>query len=283
MKKLLILLLVMCLPLIVNAQVFNENDEFYVGDSVNVALFSDNDVPSNSKSSDGTHNGNGFHVLKDSKAGEKTVTLIYDGTIEGSPMVYDESNTEKSHEATAILENSLIGQQLNSIINAEGKKWRVEDYSLLTASDLSNLNITKNSDGIYEIPAKYSFLAPIKVEGVIDKTYYNYWTSIQDQSATSTSIYCVSYNEDRTTEDGVWATLVSKDITKESEKEKCAIRPVVIVNKEYILSINNRKLKSAEKNVTTGIIDYFLPLASVIVISGLLIAITKRKELFKTI
>ena len=279
MKKLFSLLLVMALPLGVYAQVFTEKDEFDVGDSVNVALYSENETPNSDI------NGNGFHVLRDSKAGEETVTLIYDGTIEGSPTVYDESNPGENYVATADLNQAEIGRKLNSVMTAEGKKWRVESFGLLSSSDISYLGLQKNAAGNYEIPAKYSFLAPIKHSILPTAEHYNYWTSIEDTTAETTSVYCVEYNEDRTDNEGIWATLVSKDITSINNNSKCAIRPVVVVKKEYILCNNSKKTPepTPEKNVKTGVTDYIIPLAGVVLIASVAIVFAKKKTVFKSI
>jgi hypothetical protein len=220
----------------------------------------------------------GFHVLKESKSGETTVTLIYDGVLDGSGTVYDETRPDDNHDATSVLEQSVVGQALYNVVYAEDAKWRVENVSLLSSDDLTNLGITKNSNGVYEITEKYSFLAPIKVAG-LSSEMYNYWTQIQDTSAATTSMYCVTYNEDRTESTGVWGTLTSNDITSITNNSKCAIRPVVVIDKAYILC-NNTK---TPPNVETGISNYIIPLAGVLLITCGAIVLTKKKTVFKKI
>ena len=270
MKKVILLLAALAMPLSVSALATSET--FNVGDSVSVALYEGYEKD--------YKNGVGFHVLKESKAGEDTVTLIFDGSIEGSMTVYDEASPDDNHGASTVLEEAVIGQKLQSLINKEGKKWRIEDKaSLLSAADLAYLGINKNAQNQYEIPAKYSFLAPIKGTGM-PKELYNYWTSIVDGSATSTSMYMVEYNDERTTDDGVWATLVSKDITSITDNVKGGIRPVVVIKKEYILCNNS---KPPVKPVDTGVSDYILPLAAVLLIAGSAVVYTKKKNVFNQI
>lgn len=265
MKRFFLLLAVMLMPLSVKAMAISES--FDVGDDVSVALFSDSDNP-----------GTGFHVLKESKSGERTVTLIYDGTIEGSPTIYDETRPDDGHEATANLNDSVVYQKMMSVIKQDGKEWRFDTASLLSLEDLTNLGITKNANGIYEIPAKYSFLAPIKQDG-LPSDHYNYWTSIKDDSAATTSVYCVSYNENRTGDDGVWATLESRSIASITNNSECAIRPVIVIDKAYILCNNSKKTPNAK----TGINDYIVPLAALLLVTASAVVLTKKKSVFKEI
>ena len=278
MKKIILLLLAISFPITVSAMSYE--DVFHVGDSVNVALYSDEDVPSTSQSSDGSYNGNGFHVLKESAAGDAYVTLIYDGVVAGSPTVYDQTRPDDNYTASANYETSVVKRALDEVV-AGTNPWRVVTADLLSANDLTNLGITPNAAGIYEVPAKYSFLAPIKLTG-LTTDMYNYWTKIQDTSVTdSVAVYCVTYNESRTDNDGIWATLESKDITSTQSNSTCAIRPVVVVDKQYILC-NNSQTPTPE-NVKTGVKDYIIPLFSVALIAGLSIVLLKKQSLFKEI
>ena len=270
MKKILFLLVVaLVLPLGVHAMA--QSESFKVGDSVSVALYEGYDQDESTK------NGIGFHVLKESKSGEQYVTLIYDGVLSGSATVYDEA-IPGEHDVTSVLENSVVGQKLSAVVNAEGKKWRATTVTLLKEEDLTNLGITKNAAGIYEITEKYAFVAPIKVSG-LSANMYNYWTQIKDSTAEHTSMYCVTYNESREGNTGVWATLESKDITSVTDNATCGIRPVVVIDKEYILCNNSEEPKNAE----TGVVDYILPLTLVIVAAGGAILLTKRNNAFKQI
>lgn len=276
MKKFILLLTAIVMPLGVHAMAVSET--FDVGDSVSVALYDGYETENK--------NGIGFHVLKASDSGERTVTLIYDGVIGGSATVYDEaipaSTGVEAHDVTTVLEKSVAGTKLNQYVNKEGAKWNVESASLLSLSDIATLGISRNAAGVYEIPAKYSFLAPIKATG-LPKEMYNYWTSIEDTTATSTSVLAVIYNEDRTTDDGVWATLESQDITSITNNAKFAIRPVVVIDKEYILCNNTKTPPTTPDSPKTGVIDYILPLSAVVILAGAASLIMKKKSLFKEI
>lgn len=263
MKKYFILLLVVLLPLSVNAMAYSET--FDVGDSVTVGLKSDED-------------NTGFHVLKESQAGETTVTLIYDGVIEGSATVYDETNPDENHDASVLLDESIVGQKLINLINADGAKWRVETARLLNESDLNNLGITKDDNGLYEINKKYSFLAAIKING-LEPEMYNYWTSIVDESASSAAVYCVTDNASRSSDNEALSTLVSMDITSVTNNSKCAIRPVVVIDKAYILC-NNTKTPTP---VDTGVADYIIPLSFVLIAAVSAVVATKKKSAFQKI
>ena len=102
MKKLVLFLFIVLAPFSVNAMAVSET--FDVGDSISVAL-TEND----------TEIGKGFHVLKESKAGEETVTAIADGTVTDkrsdglpvSPSIYDETMIG-THDATTVRENAYI-------------------------------------------------------------------------------------------------------------------------------------------------------------------------------
>ena len=281
MKKFILLLVAVMLPLGVNALAVSES--FDVGDSVSVALYDGYETEN--------PNGIGFHVLKSSGAGERTVTLIYDGVIDGSSTVYDEdipsSNDLEAHTPTAVLEQSVAGTVLNQTVNKAGAVWKVDSSSLLSLSDINYLGIQKNALGIYEIPAKYSFLAPIKATGV-SAEIYNYWTSIRDDSATSTSVYCVEYNENRASLDDVWATLSSRDITSVTNNSRCGIRPVIVIDKAYILC-NNTKNPTTPTNPTTpespktGVEDYIIPLGMVALLGTVIVISTKKKNVFNQI
>ena len=269
MKKFILLVISLVLPIGVHAMAVSET--FDVGDSVSVALYDGYEKDAK--------NGIGFHVLKESKEGERTVTLIYDGVLEGSSTVYDEARPDDNHPASTVLEESVAGQLLNQLINKEGSKWNIESASFLNLNDIMTLGLTKNSLGIYEVPAKYSFVAPIKAPGV-PAEMYNYWTSIADGSATNTSVYCVTYNENRTSDDGIWATLESKDITSITNNSKCGIRPVVVVDKEIILCNNS---KVPPKSPDTGITDYIIPLAFALVVTLGAVKVINKKNLFNEI
>ena len=115
---------------------------------------------------------------------------------------------------------------------------------------------------------------------------YNYWTSSADTSdTTKTAVYCVTYNEDRTDVNGDWSTLESKDLGDGiyDTAPKCSIRPVITIDKAYILCNNSKTptTTTTVSNVKTGNKDYYLPLLIMLIITiGCIIAI-RRKTLFK--
>lgn len=275
MKKMLMMLLItLFIPAGVNAMAVSES--FYVGDSVSVGIINDEEP------------GVAFHVIADSGPNDQTVTLIYDGILDGSSTVYDESNPADNHDATVNFNESIAYQVLNKAINKEGAKWRVETASILSKDDLTKLGITKNSAGVYEITDKYSFLAPTKPDGMPSSDIYNYWTSISEGDD---SVYCVTLDETNTSLQGTLATLELKNITSITNGPKCGIRPVIVVDKKYILCNNSRpststttqKPTAPSENVKTGIEDYLLPLVSIILIAGITIGVTKKKEVFQDI
>ena len=67
-----------------------------------------------------TKNGIGFYVLKESKAGEETVTLIYDGSITGFITVYDEA-IPGTHDASTELEEAVIDQKYKILLTKKVK------------------------------------------------------------------------------------------------------------------------------------------------------------------
>lgn len=271
MKKFLLSLLLV-VPFSVNAMAVSET--FDVGDSVIVAL----------KEGDTEETGGrAFHVLKPSAAGEETVTLIFDGTADEkrsdgtpvSPTFYDEV-TPGEHEPTTILEKATI---YNSLIEGT-KTWRVESRRLLTVEDLKELGIDK------EIKSNYSWLAPIVLKSdLILPEDYNYWTqsATEDSTAESPKVYCVTATSDNS--NGVYATLESKTIGEVSGNPKCAVRPVVVVKKEYILCNNSKPTTTTTKapQVDTGVEDYYLPLGLVMGASILGYLILRKKNVFDRI
>ena len=287
MKKFILLLTIMILPLGVNAM--NVSDSFDVGDSVSVNLYDgyQNEDP----------NGIGFHVLRASAAGEQNVLLIYDGLIDGSPDYYDQtipgSNGVDEHTATVVLEEAHIGTVINKVVNKAGAKWNIVggSASLLQKSDLEYLGIQQNA-GVYEIPAKYEFLAPRILNGVEVDTS-NYWTSIQGD--TESTVYYVKYNSNRTSLEDAWATLEPVDLSSViTGGEKHGIRPVVFVDKEYILCNNTKNPTTSttpalSTNPTepvspkTGVEDYILPLGIVALVASAIAVYTKKKNVFNQI
>lgn len=270
MKKLILFLFIVLAPFSVNAMAVSET--FDVGDSISVAL-TEND----------TEIGKGFHVLRESKAGEETVTAIADGTVTDkrsdglpvSPSIYDETMIG-THDATTVRENAYIN---NSLIEGT-KSWRVVDRRLLTVEDLQALGIDK------DIKKKYAWLSPLILSDALLPEDYNYWTqsAASDSTTDSPKVYCVTRNESATGsgEDVVYASLVSKSIGDPTNNPKCAVRPVIVVKKEYIICNNSKTTtKKPEQNVDTGVEDYFLPLGLITLITACGYFVVHSKNLFK--
>lgn len=271
MKKMLMLLLTMLfIPAGVKAMATSES--FYVGNRVSVDI---------TKSGVAPENGTSFYVLKDSGPDDSSVTLILDGILVGNT-IYDMPIPADNHDAELVFDKSMAYQTLAKEI--ANRKWDAVIAGILTADDLTRLGITKNSAGIYEIPEKYSFLAPTKLADLPSDTY-NYWTSITEGTD---SVYCVTASNDNT--NGVVATLDLKNINTITNGPKCGIRPVVVVEKQYILcnysvtpTSTTEKPTTPSENVKTGVEDYLLPLVSIILIAGITIGVTKKKEVFQDI
>ena len=267
MKRFL-LVLALSVPFGVNAMATSET--FDIGDEVVVAL-KDGDTEQTG--------GRAFHVLKASAAGEETVTLIFDGTADEprsdgaptSPVVYDEVYPGE-HEPTTILEKAYI---YNSLMEGT-KSWRVESKRLLTTDDLKALGLDKT------ITKDYAWLVPVVKSSVLQAEDSNYWTqSAADDSTTdSPKVYCVTASSDKS--NGVYATLESKTIGDVNNNPKCAVRPVVVVKKEYILCNNSKPKTTATKpeNVETGVEDYYLPLGIVMGVSILGYLVLRKKNVF---
>lgn len=267
MKKFL-LGFMLVVPFGVNAMATSET--FDVGDQVVVALKDGDTIESG---------GRAFHVLKASAAGEETVTLIFDGTADEkrsdgaptSPTVYDEV-TPGETEPTTILEKAYI---YNSLMEGTAS-WRVESKRLLTIEDLQALGIGK------EIKSEYAWLAPVVRSSVLKAEDYNYWTQSKTEDSTTENpkVYCVTATADRS--NGVYATLEGLEIGDVTNNPKCAVRPVVVVKKEYILCNNSKPTTTTTKpeNVDTGVNDYYLPLGIVMGVSILGYLVLRKKSVF---
>lgn len=277
MKRLCLLLLCfLCLPLAVNAMAYSET--FEIGDEVIVDLY-------------GTGEEVAFNVIKESKAGEKTVRLIFDGAFNNINGTYDEDGPD--HTATTQL---TVGTYIyDKLLERVGEKhWNYEEIGLLTKEDLTNLGIVNN-----EITSARNWLAPIKTEKTGEAELlpydYNYWTEIPVENAEK-QVYCVKYNESRTDGNGIYANLVATNITPSSETKTtdgCAIRPVIVVDKSIILCNNTphtppttippttKEKPTPKESPETGITDYLLPLSLVIIFAGSALVIANRKNAFK--
>jgi hypothetical protein len=237
----------------------------------------------------GTDKGNdnpAFYVLAPSTSGQTYVTLIYDGIMASDTMTFDDVATDGSHDT---LTSDFEKASIRSKLSTETTAWTTPNLvRLLKIEDLTNIGITANSSGIYEITAAYSWLSAVKlnVDGVtITPDMYNYWTMSPDTSdTTKTAVYCVTYNETRETADGIWSTLVSKDLGDGiTNSPKCALRPVIVIDKQYVTPCNP-KIQTTTVTATspnTGENSYLVPLGIMLTITIISIIVLRRKVIFK--
>lgn len=275
MKKVIILIFCLVLmPLGVSAMATSE--VFNVGDSVAVDIYGDGEKI-------------GFHVLESSPAGEKFVTLLYDGYVLTSDRLpFDDIDPEANpdDEFSNAFEGSYIQTKLNeAITNGNGiiKKWVNYEGSarLLQAGDLGSLGLTKNSDGNYEVKknSKGDFLTPI-INGLSHPEDANYWTGI---AVGEDSVYVVYYN-DGSYSDDIMAVIKPTVITPDADTVQfsAGIRPVVIVDKEYIIC-NNTSVPGEPDSPETGVADYLGFLAGVAILAGTLLFISRKNNAFVNI
>lgn len=261
MKRFMITLLVLVMmPCMANAMSVEE--EFSVGDSVSVSFNGKTD----------SENLIGFHVLRESKAGESYVTLIYDGIVSEHDSAGNVINAQVNYQLVGTTENSSQFQGsnvqtiLNRIVSSEG--WILASSArLLEREDLTSLGIDVTST---VIPKKYDFLRPVSIESAPSATTTDYWTEI---ASGSNSVYVVSKSSDS----GVAADLVLKNV--DDVNSVASIKPVVVVNKEYIYCNNSKTTTS----VDTGVEDYFLVFGSLVALATIGYVGFKRKDAFQNI
>lgn len=266
MKKICLLLICfLVLPIAVHAVAYSET--FEVGDSVYVDLY-------------GTGEKVAFHVLKYSGPGEEKVRLLFDGSFNNGGVPFDEPKDD--HEATTELERAYVYNRMGEYVSEHD--WHFDSIGLLTEEDLTNLGIKSP----YQITNSNKWLAPTKVdvEGILPEDY-NYWTQIK---ASDTSVYCMTFNEEWTNENDIYSTLVAKAVENDVNNPKCAIRPVIVVDKSIILCNNNPKPTTTtttkekttpKKSPDTGVTDYILPLTLVLLFAGSAFIVANKKSAFK--
>lgn len=259
-KNIIILLALAMIPCMANAMSVEE--EFKVGDSVSVTFNGKTD----------TENLIGFHVLSESKAGESNVTLIYDGIVSEHDSEGNVTNAQVNYQLVGTTENSSIFQGsnvqtiLNRIVSSEG--WILASSArLLEREDLTNLGIELTST---IIPKKYDFLRPVSIESAPSTTTTDYWTQI---ASGNNNVYVVS----KTTQSDASAELVLKNV--DDINSVASIKPVVVVNKEYIYCNNSKTATS----VDTGVEDYFLLFGSLLALATIGYAGFKKKDAFQNI
>lgn len=261
MKRFMITLLVLVMmPCMANAMSVEE--EFNIGDSVSVSFNGKTD----------SENLIGFHVLRESKAGESYVTLIYDGIVSEHDSAGNVINAQVNYQLVGTTENSSQFQGsnvqtiLNRIVSSEG--WILASSArLLEREDLTSLGIDVTST---VIPKKYDFLRPVSIESAPSVNTTDYWTEI---ASGSNSVYVVSKSSDS----GVAADLVLKNV--DDVNSVASIKPVVVVNKEYI-HCNNSKTTTS---VDTGVEDYFVVFGSLVALATIGYVGFKRRDAFQNI
>ena len=272
MKKILIILLaigVMLMPL--NTLALDNESTFSVGDSVSVSF----------NGQTNSQNLIGFHVLKASSAGESTVTLVYDGimathdsagNIKEAQVLYQTPDTATGNASE--FAGSNVKRFLDEAVAEYG--WILASSArLLEASDLTSLGISKDADGTYTIPTKYDFLRPADFDSAYSTTATDYWTQIT--SGTSNVYIVTKDGTDKT--NNISAKIVTKSVDPVTSSNNYSVKPVVVVNKQYIVCNNSKK----SENVQTGIEDYFLLFGGIIALSTIGYVASKKKDAFQNI
>ena len=273
MKKIVYLfILSLIIPFTVSAM--DNSSIFDIGDNVTVSF-------------DGGTTKIGFYVIKNSSADETSVTLFYDGiiathdsngNIKEGQVVYqlpDRSSTNPSQ-----FEGSYVQKVLNEAV-AEAK-WIINGSPrLLEENDLVNLGITRDNDRTYTILKKYDFLKPLNFESAPSITTTDYWTQISDGTD---KVYAVT-KDGADSNAGISAKIKSYSVDPVTTTANYSIRPVVVVNKEYILCNNTKGNTPSDKvdNVDTGVEDYVLLLVGVGSIATILYVNVKKKNKFQEI
>lgn len=276
MKKVILLLIgLMSIPFSVDAMAVSES--FDLRDSVSINLYGKEDTTD--------LKGIGGHVIAESKAGETTVKILLDATI--GQDVFD-SEEEEGHTLTNVFEEAYIKTFINKYAQEKGWVDIAESRRLLSIDDLTTLGINKNSNNIYEILGKNSFAAPIP--STAEQPFmYNYWTMI---TANEDEVYVAKYTENRTGDgdNDVWATIEPVDISAFTEAaggSKYAVRPVIEIDKKWILCNNSKTPETPEpgkpESPATGVEDIILPLTGILLGFGAIALVTSKKNLFKQI
>ena len=75
------------------------------------------------------------------------------------------------------------------------------------------------------------------------------------------------------------AKIVTKSVDPVTSSNNYSVKPVVVVNKQYIVCNNSKK----SENVQTGIEDYFLLFGGIIALSTIGYVASKKKNAFQNI
>ena len=270
MKKVLLIMLSILLPLGVSAMDYSS--EFDIGDSVSVSFNGKTD----------SKNLIGFHVLNGSSSGETTVTLVYDGVlathdasgnIKEAQIAFQTPDTSATTNASQFA-GSNAKRFLDEAVKEQG--WILASSArLLEESDLTILGITKDADGTFTIPTKYDFLRPVDFDSAINSSTTDYWTQIADGA---NNVYVVT-KEGTDKANNISAKIVSKIADPVSGSSTYSIKPVIVVDKQYI-ACNNTKTPN---NVPTGVEDYYYILGGTLLLASIGYVVSKKKNAFQNI
>ena len=255
MKKVLLIMLSILLPLSVSAMDYSS--EFDIGDSVSVSFNGKTD----------SKNLIGFHVLNGSSSGETTVTLVYDGVL----ATHDASGNIK--EAQIAFQTPDTSATTNASQFAGSNAKRFLDEAVKEQGWI--LAITKDADGTFTIPTKYDFLRPVDFDSAINSSTTDYWTQIADGA---NNVYVVT-KEGTDKANNISAKIVSKIADPVSGSSTYSIKPVIVVDKQYI-ACNNTKTPN---NVPTGVEDYYYILGGTLLLASIGYVVSKKKNAFQNI
>lgn len=268
MKKIVYLfILSLIMPFTVLAM--DNSEVFDIGDDVTVSF-------------DGGKTRLGFHVLKNSAAGETNVTLFFDGVV----ATHDANGNIKEGQVVYQLPDStgtpsqFDGSYVQKVLNEaiSEAKWIINGSArLLEENDLVNLGIAKDNDKTYTILTKYDFMKPKSFESAPAITTTDYWTQISDGTD---KVYAVT-KTGADSNAGISAKIISYNVDPVTTTANYSIRPVVVVNKEYILCNNTKGVNVP--NVDTGVEDYVLLLVGVASIATIFYVSVKKKNKFQEI
>lgn len=273
MKRFLrgLLISLVSIGFMVNGYAMEYSEYFEIGDSVTVSF--DNEVTKY-----------GFHVLKGSASGEQNVLLLMDGTVAvhdaagniiNGQVVY---NLPDATGDASIFEGSNAQTMLKKAVNE--LNWVVVGSPrFLETSDFDVLGISKDNDGTYTIPVKYDFLAPHSFDSAPTAQTTSYWTQIAKDT---NNVYAVvSDGADKNA--GVSAKVIAYNVDPVTSDNKFSMRPVVLVDKKYVLCNNSRVTTPTPEGPETGVSDYVLILTGIGLVSVILYVSMKKRNVFQEI
>ena len=120
-------------------------------------------------------------------------------------------------------------------------------------------------------------MKPKSFESAPSLTTTDYWTQISDGTD---KVYAVT-RDGADSNAGISAKIKSYNVDPVTTTANYSIRPVVVVNKEYILCNNTKGVNVP--NVETGVEDYVLLLAGIASVATILYVSVKKKNKFQEI